>query len=396
MNSLQRFFKKTNAVWLLAGLATLALFSQAAAQPAAEPPQRWLLIFDTSSEMKSRLPTVIPEIKNLFLRSLSGQMRAGDSIGVWTFNRKINAGEFPLTTWTPQLAANISSNIITYLNQQHYAGKTSFAALKPALNRVIDDSERLTIIIFCDGDDTLKLTPYDAGINQAFKQRKGERASLNQTFVLVVRTQRGEFVGATVNFPPGLLDLPAFPPLPAPPTVSTAPTNTPAAAVIIPVPVAVPAVSLPPLVIVGTNVGTNINDLPKIVPPPRAPVINAPTAVVVTNIPATNNEAVAAVASNPPAALAPTTNSPVIENTKLLSEPVVAPAVPSFVVPTNNALAIPNGGDSGTRNLIFIGIALLVVAIALVFFLILQRPRAVRESLITSSMQDSSQPPTKK
>jgi hypothetical protein len=82
---------------------------------------------------------------------------------------------------------------------------------------------------------------------------------MQQPFVVVVRTQNGEFVGATVNLPPGNLDFPPFPPLPQ--DLQAAPPNSPSPpAVVVPPP---PVIVQPPLVIVGTNVITNTNELEK-------------------------------------------------------------------------------------------------------------------------------------
>ena len=59
--------------------------------------------------------------------------------------------------------------------------------------------------------------------------------------------------------------------------------------------------------------------------------------------------------------------------------------------PTNGALASTRGSDgnndAGTRILIFVGTGLLFAAIVLILFLVWHKPRARRESLITSSMQ---------
>jgi hypothetical protein len=100
------------------------------------------------------------------------------------------------------------------------------------------------------------LTPYDKEINQTFQQLNLGRKDLKVPFVLVVRTQEGQFVGATVNVPPGSLDLPPFPLLPEP--VEAAPPSPVQTPVNVPPPVVVPA---PQLIIVGTNVLTNTDGL---------------------------------------------------------------------------------------------------------------------------------------
>jgi hypothetical protein len=400
MSNSKHSFKKIAARWFFAALATLAVVCRADGQNLTEPPQRWLFIFDTSSAMKKRLPALKVDLENIFLGAVSGQLRPGDSIGVWTFNQKLHTGEFPLITWMPQYAAMTSSNLVTFLGKQHYSGDTHFGLLQLPLSGVIDNSERLTLVIFCDGQDDFKLTPYDDGINQAFRQGQAERKKSGQPFVLVVRTQRGGFVGATVNLPPGSLDIPLFPPLPAP--VEIAPPVAPLPPVVMPP--SAPAVVTPSLVIVGTNVGTNIDDMPKYVPPPaRVAVTNPPPAVVATNAATSNIEApniAVSPAPTPPAAGAAVATVAEMENTKPTAPPVIT-AKTSLATPPPDTMptivsSSDNAGDSGTHTLIYIGAGLLLAAIALILLLALRAPRTARQSLITSSMANDLQPLLKK
>jgi hypothetical protein len=245
--------------WFSALLLALCMAGRSSAQTVQESPERWLLIFDTSADMNRWLPGTTTELQNQFFQSMSGEMHPGDSVGVWTFAEKLEAGKYPLFNWMPGKASEEAASLVDFLDYEKYKGKTKFAALRPALRQVIADSQRLTILIFCDGKDEFKLTPYDEGINETFRVMQADRKKVKAPFVVVVRTQNGKFVGATVNLPPGSLSFPAFPPLP--PAASVAPANlAPEALPVIPAP-APPAV---PLVIVGTNVVTNQFEIKKL------------------------------------------------------------------------------------------------------------------------------------
>ena len=102
-------------------------------------------------------------------------MEAGDSVGVWTFNKQIGA-QFPTFTWMPDQAAAISSNLVGYLRKQRYSGDSTPAVLQAPLNRVVADSKRLTVVLFCDGSSDISGTPYDQGINQTFRDSRAECA----------------------------------------------------------------------------------------------------------------------------------------------------------------------------------------------------------------------------
>ncbi len=247
-------------------LAVLILSGRASGQPMMEPPQRWLLIFDTSATMERWLPGTTTELQNLFYGSMGGQLRAGDSVGVWFFSDKLHTDRSLPFAWMPANAASASSQIIDLMNREHYLGSTKFSVLRPALRRVIADSQRLTIVLFCDGKDDLKLTPYDDSINRAFHAMQADRKKAKDPFILVVRTQHGKFVGATVNLPPGGLDFPVFPPLPASDYPVQTPVQTHPPATVLPAEPP-PVVTAPPLVIVGTKVVTNADDIKKVTGP---------------------------------------------------------------------------------------------------------------------------------
>jgi hypothetical protein len=287
------------------------------AQPAPQAADnRFLFIFDTSADMKKRLPAVQAEVNELLASSMDGLLRAGDSLGVWTFGQELRAGQFPLQHWRPEDAVTIAASINQFIGKQSYAGNTGFNTLQPQLNQLIQNSTRLTVLIFCDGEDEIKWTPYDARINQIFQQQLAAQNKTRQPFVLVFRTQLGQFIGCTINFPPGMVSVPEFPPLPPPPP---APAKTPP-----PTPVVTPPPVGQPLIIIGTKVETNRPPAPA--PPPPA----KPATVTPTNIgPVMPTNIVPAATSNPVAPPLPTNPVSAVQ-----SNGIPAPSANSFA-PTN-------------------------------------------------------------
>ncbi len=354
------------------------------AQPAPQIAEnRFLFIFDTSADMKKRLPAERTELNQLLATSLGGQLHAGDSIGVWTFDRDLRAGQVPLQHWRPEDAANIAADINKFIGAQHYANVTRFNALQPTLNEVVHDSVRLTVLIFCDGGDQIQWTPYDTGINQAFQQRLAEQRKAHQPFVLVLRTQLGKYTGCTMNFPPGMVNLPDFPPLPPPPApASTSPTGSVSPPS--PAPAVKPSVG-PPLIIIGRTVETNWPPAP-LPPPARNPPLVAPTnavpagparPVVPPPLPTNPAPQIQSNATPPPTNLfAPATPTNLI------------PVVPSHAVAATNAAAPPpENSGSRHRNLLVIGVACLIGAMALAALAFARARRGERGSLISRSMK---------
>jgi hypothetical protein len=362
MNHCPRHKKISAATrWLCALLALLALPLNTPAQPVG--PERWLLVFDLSPAMKKRLPATEEVLKSFFASGAEGRLQAGDNIGVWTYDRRIRSGQFPIAVWNPQEATTLTTNLIAFLRSQPFSADSQMAALQLGLGSVIASSERLTIVIFCDGSSDITGTPYDSGINQSFADAFAERKKSRQPFVVLVRTLSGKYIGCTVNFPPGTLNIPPFlapPPKPVtvpPPPVVIAPTK--------PLPPVVPD-----LIIVGTKVGTSDVAVARIVLPPKtnAPVMEPPKSV-----------AAASIAAPAPTVIHTNTN------------PVVTPPVAVQVAPpapaTNVVLAATN--DRKISPWIYVGVSLLAV-LSLVIFLIGRATRRPQSSLISRSMQDDS------
>jgi hypothetical protein len=324
------------------------------AQPTAtNVDNRYLFIFETSSTMKKRVPGVQKALDTMLATSVYGQLHSGDSIGVWTFGQELRTGEFPLEHWDPSRAAIIASNITTFVRKQHYTRSASFDALQPWLNQVVGNSERLTVIIFCDGDSAIGVTPYDTGINRMFQENQPKQKKARQPFVIVLRSQLGEYVGCTVNFPPTPVNFPGFPPMPAP----RAPTNTSPPA---------PPAEAPPLIIVGTKVGTNL-------PPPAPELMETnPPPKIVTNAPAPT-ERTNVVSTPPTNSVVPTSN---IARTNIIAQMnrTAAPPPENSGMDSNGALAI--------------GATLLAVAGTLTILILRRARRSDHSSLITRSMNE--------
>ena len=336
------------ALVLTALLAGAFLAPALRAQPAAtNVNSRFLLIFDISSDMKQRLSAVQKALDTMLATSANGQLHSGDSIGVWTFDQDLHKGQFPLQYWVPQNAPMIASNITKFVKKQHYLKKTGLDALQPMLNQVVQGSERLTVLIFCDGKGEIHGTPYDAGINQIFQQRQSERQKERLPIVIGLRSQRGQYVGCMVSFPPQPVGLPAFPPLPE---VSRAPpiANTPA-------PPSPPRSSVPSLIIIGTPPTNRV-------PPPQpkpAPTNPPPLTVTSTPPPAVANEV------KPPDIV------PLVPTSAVPAQPNITAAP---LLPTKAATPPPENFGIGLKDALAVGVAFLAGGLV-VFIFMLRRAR---------------------
>ena len=80
--------------------------------PQSAPSANWLLLMvETSRTMQSPLPEMLKVTTELLRSGMDGQLRSGDTLGLWTFNAHLYAGQFPLQDWTPAFTRAALSTI---------------------------------------------------------------------------------------------------------------------------------------------------------------------------------------------------------------------------------------------------------------------------------------------
>jgi hypothetical protein len=403
--------------WLvLVAVLVAAIGSQAAE---AQQPARFLLIFETSPTLKKNLPAIQQTLEKVFSSNLQGELNQDDDVAVWTVDKTLHAGTFPMESWTPVDAESYTEHLQDFLSQQKYTRHAGLAAMQPSLNHLVKNSERLTVLIFGDTQCRLVGTPYDVGVNEIITNTAAKVKGGPVPLVLVLRSHRGSYIGCSVNrtvplsFPP----FPA-PPAPVPPPVVSKPVTAPA-----PPPVPKPVIPpVPALVIVGTNYGTNVSVLTNVAPAAVRPPAPAPAMRVAasgTNIPVPSAPApvpapAAVVAAAPPvnpAAIRPPapsipaapTPAPLPAPPKLPAPEPVIEAPPELAVSSNppalapsNTVAAANKSAADNTYLwrLTLGGGILAAAAGLLAWVVLRR--RPHSSLITSSMQGDPRPPPRK
>ncbi len=378
----------------------------------APQPNRFLLIFETSPVLKQNLPLVRQTLGKLFASNLQNEIQDNDDLAVWTVDQSLHTGAFPLASWSPDDAEMYGERLNEFLGQQKFTRHASLANVQPLLNRVAKNSERLTVVIFCDSQSRLLGTPYDSEVNEIITNAAARVKGGPIPFILVLRAYQGEYLGYSFNRS-GTLNFPKFPPPPKPePPAVVKPAAVPA-----PVPVARPvATPVPSLIIVGTNAGNHVSALtqpasapaPELMANPKpgneAPTNAVPANVVPTNatVPLTPAPATKVVAVSPPNPLpvpAPAlqTTSPPAPVVAVSPVAAVIPASPPAVPPAkvSGAAAENQPADTGYLRALAIGGGAVVAVAALVIWLV-ARARRPHSSLITSSMQDDQRRPPRK
>lgn len=196
---------------LVAGLSHCPLWGQTSAAKSASSSRRWLLVVETSKSMQARTNAVLETVQELLASGLSGQVQAGDTLGVWTFNEELYGGLLPLQIWSPEAREAITSRTLTFLRSQKYEKLAKFTKFVRALNRVIKDSELITVILISSGDGKIQGTPLDDRINEYFERWRKQHQKERIPFVIVLRANNGQIADYSLNIPSWPSEMPRMP-----------------------------------------------------------------------------------------------------------------------------------------------------------------------------------------
>ncbi len=259
---------------LLAGLVAVAMVipgqscGQSSAARTAPPPDRCLLIVETSKSMQRRADAVLAVVLDLLRSGLNGQLQGGDTLGVWTFNEDLYAGRFPLQQWSSQTQQDVARRVLTFLMAQKYEKQARLDKVLPTMTRVIKDSDRITVILISSGDDSIKGTPFDARINEYYQRWREQQQKARMPFVIALRAQDGLLADYAMNTPPWPVQLPRM--LVERKPIATAQGDVPKAAPTNPPP------AVPPLIVSGKKPQPKQAETPKAEPVPTQAAL-APT-----------------------------------------------------------------------------------------------------------------------
>ncbi len=374
-------------LWALAGILLFPPWSRAEDSPEARHrmENRFLFVIDTSSAMKSRTNGIAEAVNGLLSSDIKGQLRKGDTIGLWTYNDRLNTG-FPMQLWSDKKKNEILTEVGDHLRELHYEKRSHLEKVLPEINKIVAHSERVTVILIFDGADLIKGTPFDKDINDLHKQYAREFKAAHSPFVTILAAHHGEVFDYTINYPGTVVVPPTADPLPqpetnAPPLVAASPPPPP-------VVTNPPAEPKPPkrrveITLSGSNFSHNAAAPPSapsnvaavVTPPPASPppvVANEPAPAVAAPVIVQNDKTNVA----PPEPIAPPPTAPAVAVKATPSTPTAVQVVP--VLPP---------ASTGQQLAMFVtAFSLLTIAVVLVLFLVRRSRGAAPPSLISQSI----------
>lgn len=276
----------------------------------AQSSNRWLLIFETTASMRHRTNGVLAETQDLLKSGMHGLIHTGDTIGLWTFNEQLYTGTAPLQMWSPQEFPKIFRHTMQFLTAQQYEKSARMQDMLTNMFNIVDSSPFITVILFTDGDDPIKGTPFDAQINEVYKASYKQQKKASMPVITILRGVSGDITTNTVNMAPWPVEIPPVPPPPAParPKPQAAAPKPP------------PPPAVPPLIYIGK---------PESASPPQSGGENNATPVAPSNNSESNSVAPRSEVPAPPGAESPVASAATPAVEPMASQPTAVAESPT-------------------------------------------------------------------
>ncbi|MDB6056242.1 MAG: hypothetical protein JWO95_86 [Verrucomicrobiales bacterium] len=305
---------------------------------------RYLFLIETSEAMDANKVALRKAMRSIIESGLNGQMKYGDTIGVWTYNDKLKT-DFPMILWRNEHVQDVQSAVDFWMSKQKFVHRSDLSKGMPLLQSIIKASQKLTIIWMTTGNDQITGLPFATEIAELQKEFRDGFRKQHIPFVTLLAVRKGVIADFTVNPGDAKLRLPEVmeKEAAAPVVVATAPSA--------PVVEAPPVAKKPPLII-------HVGPSPESVLEKSNAAIAAIKAAAQTNIPATQQTATNAT---PVAKPEITTNAPVdkpivttpqpLKSNDIVAAvtaPVAATSAPVAAMPTNAIVAPTNRASNAS------------------------------------------------
>ncbi|MEO6182766.1 MAG: hypothetical protein ABIP71_06670 [Verrucomicrobiota bacterium] len=265
-----------------AGYSFSAELSTGSSTNHARDNNRFLFVVETSQPMSRMSKAAAETVRDLIGSGVQGQMRPGDTFGIWTFNEQLSA-EFPMQQWTPGGSEKFAQISVDFLKKKRFEKKGVLQSVLQPLFPVLKSSRAITVILISAGSEPMRGTPFDQEINSIYPVYSSELREAKLPFVTILVGRSGKLVAHSVNSSLGPIKIPN-PPIETAPVVTRPTTNGATALPIGPTnPIAKPK-PVVPNIIVAKPIETNT--IVEVVPANTnlAVKVVLPVAVVKTNV----------------------------------------------------------------------------------------------------------------
>jgi hypothetical protein len=200
------------AVWIWTASAAMKPVIVPMNIPPAPDGERFLFILDVSSGMENLQAGNETALYELISTGVGGYMRAGDTYGIWTFNKETYTDKLSMQVWDPKRSKQLATIAAAAVNNQNYEKSCNMKQLMQRLTSVIHAVSNVTFFVLTDGDTDMVGTPFDKTINAEYRKQNRLRRQVKRPFVATLVVRDGWFVESKVRVAGQAIELPERPP----------------------------------------------------------------------------------------------------------------------------------------------------------------------------------------
>ena len=186
------------------------------------PGNRYLVLVETSKDMKRQQATAMDTVSKLFMNSFNGRIGPNDSVALWTFSNTVETNHIPMRPWVPAERIDLANQAFRILQDTKLAKAPDMVEAVEAMKDEVVKPGILTVNIVCSGSAPLEGTPMDRLVNDIMGRARETMREAGKPFVVAIVTKDERYLDYAVT--PG--GRPVFiPPLPKPPPPKAVATN---------------------------------------------------------------------------------------------------------------------------------------------------------------------------
>ena len=179
------------------------------AQPAQA--SDYLIVVDTSFSMAREKQALAESATNLIRSTIAGHSQPGAQLRLWTFNEQVHTGRFPPEIWTPDRTEIIADRAGRFLRSQRFEKRTRLDKAVAEILQAVRTSKAMTVFLLSDGDTTLIGTPFDRSLNLLYRENFRELQRARKPFITALLARDGQFVAWSVSTEAKSVKVPELP-----------------------------------------------------------------------------------------------------------------------------------------------------------------------------------------
>jgi len=175
---------------------------------------RFLFVVETSATSSRLDHGGRQALVDLIYTGVYGQMRTGDTFGLWSFNEQVFAGVYPMQTWDSENTMELASNAGQFLKGQRYHKKGRFEPVVQEVLGLVRGIKDVNIFIISDSETRPPADAFGPAFDREYAENIARLPNTKTPLITTIVGRNGSISNWLVTVGSEPIRLPAFAILP--------------------------------------------------------------------------------------------------------------------------------------------------------------------------------------